>query len=866
MASNFQTANNKHSRNRYDQNNPAFNPTVNPKGQIESDNFSRNLHKYRDFVSWARFFPDLFFDLITPPTGGIKLDLDQRVFLRSTARFLSTYGVFPRGYGKCVAGDTLLFTEDGIKEIGEFFNYVNHNKEIYTSHELSLLNRDGKLERTRGGIYSGYKETKVIETEEGFQIESSLNHPLLVIDQNGNHVWKKSEDISEGDYVVISRKNDVWGNPTNLDIDIEQHIKTLNKDKEVPKDILRAPKKVVAEFIKTLFESNGIVSLEHVEYSTASEKLSKQIQILLLNFGIISSRVKKANKVTGSFKFIIKVHHDDLNLYHNEIGFSCGKKQGQLKDTSQNNILLLDQLRKSNYFYSKVKSVNDSQNHVYDFHLPKTNSFVSNGLISHNTYLEFLSMVHTAIFYPDIEVSMTAQTKENAANLIDEKWREVEKHFPMLKKEVVNYQKSKDSARLLFTSGGSIDTLANQQSTKGARRKRLNIEEAALLNNDLFQDVLEPIVNVPRRTIGKEAVVNPEELNGQINFFTTSWFRGTDEFERNLRMVDDMANLTGSMVLGADWQLAVNYGRGEPKSKILDKKEKLSKVFFDMNYGSLWVGSVDGGLVDINKVMKLRTLPKPDTTPERGYTYITIMDVARSTSDANNKSSIVLLKFKKTKRGTVNSVKVANIISLPNGLNFTAQTVYLKRITNHFKASAAVVDTNGLGAGIKDECLKDTIDPDTGQSLGCWDTINTDDEPDEADAEKLLYALTSQGKNHNIILTFMDFIESEKLQLLDKKSHADYDAEDNEEYETLILPHLQTDRLLEEIANLKLKKNQNGTYSVEQVTKKIDKDRYSALSMGLWYIKEFEDKVEKEEKKIDPNKLFLIRKPQLRKF
>ena len=34
--------------------------------------------------------------------------------------------------------------------------------------------------------------------------------------------------------------------------------------------------------------------------------------------------------------------------------------------------------------------------------------------------------------------------------------------------------------------------------------------------------MLEPIPNIPRRTIGREALVNPEELNGQINFFTTS--------------------------------------------------------------------------------------------------------------------------------------------------------------------------------------------------------------------------------------------------------------------------------------------------------------------------------------------------------
>jgi ribonucleoside-diphosphate reductase alpha chain len=97
MAKNFQTDNAKHTKDRINTRNPAFNNPIKAIGDFELDNFTKNLDKYVDFVSWARFNPDLWFDLITPPTGGIRLDLDQRVFLRSLARFVSTYGVFPRG-------------------------------------------------------------------------------------------------------------------------------------------------------------------------------------------------------------------------------------------------------------------------------------------------------------------------------------------------------------------------------------------------------------------------------------------------------------------------------------------------------------------------------------------------------------------------------------------------------------------------------------------------------------------------------------------------------------------------------------------------------------------------------------------------
>lgn len=70
---------------------PSF---ANPDG----DKFQQNLDKWVEFVSWARWHSDLFLDLITPETGGIRLDLDQRVFIRALVRFVSVYGVFPRGW------------------------------------------------------------------------------------------------------------------------------------------------------------------------------------------------------------------------------------------------------------------------------------------------------------------------------------------------------------------------------------------------------------------------------------------------------------------------------------------------------------------------------------------------------------------------------------------------------------------------------------------------------------------------------------------------------------------------------------------------------------------------------------------------
>lgn len=457
------------------------------------------------------------------------------------------------------------------------------------------------------------------------------------------------------------------------------------------------------------------------------------------------------------------------------------------------------------------------------------------------TYDEVLAMELVAIFFPSIDLAMTAQTKENAAELLKDKHNEIIKHFPMLENELADKPKfSKGDAELRFKSDSKIDNLANAQSSKGQRRKRINIEESALLNDEMFQDALKPIVEVPRYTVGKLGVVDPCELNQQINFFTTSGFRGSDEYQRSINMLNGMINLTGEMVLGSSWFLACWYGRGSTKSQILKKKKEMSPIAFAQNYESKWVGSSDGALVNINKLMNCRSLTKPLVRREHlEEEYYLGVDVARSQKTSNNQTSVAVGRVIRNKEGRIISVDVPNIITISNVLNFTAQACEIKKIKNAFGAKAVCVDGNGLGAGLVDELLKCSYDPITKEPLGCWNTINTDNQPEIEDAEQCLFDLKAQSFQSKIITHFIDAIESGKVRLLAKRQEGDFTVKERENLKELVLPYVQTDFLFEEIANLKLKHTNNGGLSVEKVVKKMDKDRFSGLAHLLFYIFEY---------------------------
>ena len=157
-----------------------------------------------------------------------------------------------------------------------------------------------------------------------------------------------------------------------------------------------------------------------------------------------------------------------------------------------------------------------------------------------------------------------------------------------------------------------------------------------------------------------------------------------------------------------------------------------------------------------------------------------------------------------------------------------------------------IVDGNGLGAGLIDELLKETIDPNNGDRYECWDTINDNNSPDSADALKVLYNLKAQSCQSEIVTTFIDMVDSGRLRLLEKRQDSDFDESEWDRFDDEVRPFVETDAFMEEVANLKLKHLGNGGVSIDKVVKKIDKDRVSAMIYMLWYVNKFAKELSSE--------------------
>lgn len=98
-------------------------------------------------------------------------------------------------------------------------------------------------------------------------------------------------------------------------------------EKDIPDFIIQSPKTVVVAFLQGLFDTDGTVCrCGSSSFSTTSEKLSAQVQTLLLALGIRSSRGFKANDYRGSWK-VTPRREDGFEI---KVGFRLLRKQSRI--------------------------------------------------------------------------------------------------------------------------------------------------------------------------------------------------------------------------------------------------------------------------------------------------------------------------------------------------------------------------------------------------------------------------------------------------------------------------------------------------------------------------------------------------------
>lgn len=95
-------------------------------------------------------------------------------------------------------------------------------------------------------------------------------------------------------------------------------------EKEVPWAIRAGTELVVVAFLRALFDGDGYVEHSRVGLTTASERLARQVQMLLLNLGIVATLHPKT--VQERIYHVFSVSGPSLRVFVDAVGFGTPAK------------------------------------------------------------------------------------------------------------------------------------------------------------------------------------------------------------------------------------------------------------------------------------------------------------------------------------------------------------------------------------------------------------------------------------------------------------------------------------------------------------------------------------------------------------
>jgi hypothetical protein len=302
-----------------------------------------------------------------------------------------------RGSGKCVAGDTIIYTSEGLEEIGSMSNELLVSEEI----DLSVHGFKGHAQRNRAHkwYFDGEKEILKITTQHGYQLKAAYDeHRIKAVNDHGGIDWKYVRDLKLGDFLPIDRKfsfkprlgkdrkffEDIIeatvigsflsdkGLPEEIkSIDIPHLnllIKKLSgpKEKKIPVKILNSIP-LLRSCLRALFTSSAVLEKNRLIFYSDNEVLSRQVHTVLLAFGVIS-------KLTVGPTNIIAISGFSLKKFISQVGLIGKSNQAANYDITGSFLedlvplnakrltYILSHLPKNSFYHQLIESLKNTKN------------------------------------------------------------------------------------------------------------------------------------------------------------------------------------------------------------------------------------------------------------------------------------------------------------------------------------------------------------------------------------------------------------------------------------------------------------------------------------------------------------------------
>ena len=496
------------------------------------------------------------------------------------------------------------------------------------------------------------------------------------------------------------------------------------------------------------------------------------------------------------------------------------------------------------------------------------------------SFLSVLILMLRCTLFPGAHLFVTTGGKEQAAGIAREKAEELCKWIPGLKNEIDwtrgQTKASKNMVEYKFKNGSKLDIIAAQQSSRGKRATGGLMEECILIDQTLLNEVIIPTMNVDRR-LSDGSRHEEETVNKSQIYVTTAGWKNSFAYEKLIQiLIQQIIEPAEAVVLGGTWRVPV-------MEKLLKKsfieELKLDGTYNDSSfareYESEWSGDAENAFFSAEKFDKHRQLLQPEyefsgRSSKSAY-YVLGVDVGRF------KCTTEVCIFKVTPQVQGAALKTLVNLYSYEAEDFEQQAIHIKKLFYKYKAKIAVIDANGLGAGLVDFMTKAQVDPETGDELLPFGveggTAEDALEPYkkikgpgvEENAMYLMKANTPiNTEAHSYVQTQLfsgkiKFLIDEgqaKVKLMSTKVGQNMDNDKRADY---LMPFTLTTILREQMLNL-VEENEGVNIILKQSNRSIPKDKFSAFEYGLYYIKQEEDRKKKRKKRNIADMVFFTNK------
>ncbi|HEX5082757.1 MAG TPA: SpoVR family protein [Blastocatellia bacterium] len=259
---------------------------------------------------------------------------------------LSTLAYRPGWTGRVMSTRTMLKAPTELnEEMGWFLGYFIG---------------DGNLNKSGIGLTAGDEELAQRLSE---IIAATFGAPAYVrLDESeGHNRWR---------VVVYSRE--FW----KLLESVGVNLKDKARDKKIPSLILRSPKSVMSAFLRGYFDADAYAGPQGICLSSASKELINAVQIILLNYGILSRQRKQLYDIQQ-----LEISGTSAARFLSEIGFSLSRKQEALREHVENR-----QWFRKEDLTDEIVEIERGCADVYDITVDEKHSYVANGFVNHNSF------------------------------------------------------------------------------------------------------------------------------------------------------------------------------------------------------------------------------------------------------------------------------------------------------------------------------------------------------------------------------------------------------------------------------------------------------------------------------------------------